>query len=146
MSRELRTEILIEAEPETVWDILTDMDAMGEWNPFIREMSGELREGERLRILLKQPNRKAMIIKPKVKHVTPGKGFRWRGQLAVPGLFHGEHTFEVHRAGPKSTRFVQREAFGGILLPMLWKMLDTDTRDSFEAMNMALKERAESAA
>jgi len=35
MSRELRTEIMIDAEPDRVWDILTDQDALEEWNPFI---------------------------------------------------------------------------------------------------------------
>ena len=146
MSRELRTEILIDAEPDRVWDILTDKDAMGEWNPFIKEMSGELRKGERLRVLLKQPNRKAMAIKPKVLEASPGKELRWIGHMGVPGLFDGEHIFELHPAGPNGTRFVQREQFGGLLIPMLWKMLETDTREGFEAMNMALKERAEAAA
>ncbi|NIU50701.1 MAG: SRPBCC domain-containing protein, partial [Thermoplasmata archaeon] len=116
------------------------------WNPFIREMEGELREGERLRIILKQPNRKAMTIKPKVVELRPERELRWMGHLVVPGLFDGEHIFELIPAGPTTTRFVHREEFGGILVPMLWRMLDTDTRQGFEDMNRALKERAESAA
>jgi len=146
MTRELRTEILIEADPDRVWDILTDKKAMGEWNPFIKEMEGELKEGERLRVILKQPNRKAMAIKPKVREVRPGKELRWLGHLGVPGLFDGEHIFELYPAGPNGTRFVQREEIGGIFVPMCWKMLDTDTREGFESMNVALKERAEAAA
>jgi hypothetical protein len=146
MTKELRTEILIDADPDRVWEVLTDKEALGEWNPFIREMDGELREGERLRVLLKQTNRKAMAIRPRVKEVEPGRKLRWLGHLAVPGLFDGEHVFELHPAGPSGTRFVQRERFGGILVPMLWRMLDTDTRQGFEAMNLALKERAEATA
>ena len=137
---------MIDAEPDRVWEVLTDQDALEEWNPFIREMSGELKEGERLRVLLKQPNRKAMTIKPKVREVRPGKELRWLGHLGVPGLFDGEHIFELHPAGLKGTRFVHREEFGGLFVPMFWKMLDTDTREGFEAMNMALKQRAEAAA
>jgi hypothetical protein len=146
MSRELRTEIMIDAEPGRVWDLLTDTDALEDWNPFIKELSGELREGERLRVILKQPNRRAMTIRPRVKEVNPGKELRWLGHLGVPGLFDGEHIFELHPAGPNSTRFVHREEFGGLLVPMFWRMLDTDTRRGFEAMNMALKQRAEAAA
>ena len=146
MSRELRTEIMMDPEPDRVWDVLTDQDALEEWNPFIREMTGELKEGERLRVFLKQPNMKAMTVKPKVREVRPGKELMWLGHLGVPGLFDGEHIFELHPAGPKGTRSVHREEFGGLFVPMFWKMLDTDTREGFEAMNMALKQRAEAAA
>ncbi len=146
MTRELRTEILIDAPPDRVWDVLTDQGSLEDWNPFIRGMEGELREGGRLRVVLKQPNRKAMTIKPKLLEVSPGRGLRWRGHLGVPGLFDGEHIFEFLPAGPTTTRFVHREEFGGILVPMFWRMLDTDTRQGFEDMNKALKERAESAA
>jgi len=146
VSRELRTEILIEAEPDRVWEILTDQSALPEWNPFIRELEGELKEGERISIRLTPPRGRAMTFKPKVKLVSPGKELRWLGHLGVPGLFDGEHIFEIHARGPKTTRFVQREEFGGLLVPMFWKTLDTDTREGFEAMNMALKQRAEAAA
>ena len=40
-------------------------------------------------------------------------------------------------------RFHQWERFGGVLVPFLRKMLDTSTRAGFEAMNAALKARAE---
>jgi hypothetical protein len=144
--RELRTEILIEAGPERVWDILTDQDRLEEWNPFIKEMEGDLRRGERIRVLLKQPKRKAMTFKPKVLEVRPGRELRWLGHLGVPGLFDGEHIFEIHPSDGGSVRFVQREQFGGLFVPLFWRMLDTDTREGFEAMNMALKERAEAVA
>jgi hypothetical protein len=145
VTRELRTEILIDARPERVWEVLTDGEALGEWNPFIKELKGELREGERLRVVLKQPNRKAMTIRPRVKMVSPGREFRWLGHMGVAGLFDGEHIFELHPVDPDSTRFVHREEFGGLFVPMLWRMLDTDTREGFEAMNLALKERVEAA-
>ncbi|UCC94167.1 MAG: SRPBCC domain-containing protein [Thermoplasmata archaeon] len=146
MGRELRTEILIDAAPDRVWEVLTDKEALGEWNPFIKEMDGELREGERLRVILQQPNRKPMTIKPRLMEVSPGRELRWLGHLGVPGLFDGEHIFELHPEGPRSTRFVHREEFGGLFVPMFWRMLDTDTREGFEQMNHALKQRAEAAA
>ena len=43
-------------------------------------------------------------------------------------------------------RFTQREEFRGVLVPLLWKQLDTRTRAGFEAMNEALKARAEARA
>ncbi len=35
MQHVLHTEIDIEAPPETVWRILTDLERYGEWNPFV---------------------------------------------------------------------------------------------------------------
>jgi hypothetical protein len=40
-------------------------------------------------------------------------------------------------------RFVHREEFTGILVPLLWRSLDRDTRRGFEEMNRRLKELAE---
>jgi hypothetical protein len=40
--RELRREIELDAPPERVWAVVTDFDAYPEWNPFIRQISGEL--------------------------------------------------------------------------------------------------------
>jgi hypothetical protein len=40
-------------------------------------------------------------------------------------------------------RFVQRERFSGLLVPLLAKSLDKGTRAAFEAMNRAIKQQAE---
>jgi hypothetical protein len=146
MGRELRTEIVIDATPERVWEVLFDQETLTEWNPFIREMDGDLCEGERLRVHLTPPRGKGMTFKPKLLEVRPGRRLRWLGHLGIPGLFDGEHVFELHAEGSNSTRFVHREEFGGILVPVLWKQLDTDTREGFKRMNLALKQRVEAAA
>ena len=64
----------------------------------------------------------------------------------LSGIFDGEYIFEIHPMGEGRVRFVQRERFGGMLVPMFWKTMDTDTREGFEQMNKALKERAEAVA
>jgi hypothetical protein len=43
-----------------------------------------------------------------------------------------------------SVRFVQREEFSGLLVPLLWPLLEKNTRLGFEDMNKGLKTRAES--
>ena len=53
--RELRSEIEIDAPPERVWAVVTDFAAYPEWNPFIRRISGELREGARLEVRIAPP-------------------------------------------------------------------------------------------
>ena len=140
---EIRTEIEIDAPVNKVWSILTDFKRHAEWNPFIREIAGELREGAQLQINLGPPGKRAMRFKPIVQMVEPQKAFRWLGHLFFSGLFDGEHIFELETAGKNATRFIQREKFNGILVGFFRKSLDTDIKNGFIAMNEALKKEAE---
>jgi hypothetical protein len=146
MARELRTGILIEAPPERVWELLTDFEGMPGWNPFITEISGELVEGERIRVHLKPPESKGMTLKPRLVRVEPGKELRWIGHLGIPGLFDGEHIFEIGGLPQGNTRFVQREEFKGLFAGLILRSIGDDTLQGFAGMNEALKERAEAAA
>ena len=74
----------------------------------------------------------------------PDRELRWLGRLFVPGIFDGEHFFELAPLEEgRSTRFTQGERFKGILVPFLRRSLDNGTRKGFEAMNQALKDRVE---
>jgi len=47
--KEVFSEIEIQATADRVWQVLTDFARYPEWNPFIRRISGEPKEGTRLR-------------------------------------------------------------------------------------------------
>jgi hypothetical protein len=140
---ELESEIEINASPETVWKLLTETSKFPEWNPFIRRLSGELKAGQRLVVFIQPPGGSGMEFKPEVLKVEPGRELRWLGHLMFPGLFDGEHIFQIEPLGAKRVRFRQREIFSGILVPLLEKSLNTGTRRGFNAMNEKLKELAE---
>jgi hypothetical protein len=143
--KEIHTEIEIDAPVGRVWSVLTDFAAYPEWNPFVRRGEGEVKVGSRLHVFIQPPGGKGMSFNPKVLVADPERELRWLGHLWVPGLFDGEHSFIVEPLGEGHVRFVQRERFGGLLLPLLSKMLDGATRQGFEEMNRALKLRCESA-
>jgi hypothetical protein len=84
-----------------------------------------------------------MTFRPTVLSVEPNRELRWLGRLLIPGLFDGEHIFEIEPAGMDRVRFTQREVFRGLFVPLLARSLDRDTRRGFEEMNRALKVRAE---
>lgn len=140
---ELRTEIEINAKPERVWNVLTDFDAYEQWNPFVQRASGKPQAGEQLEVFLQPVGGRGMTLRPRVLMAEPSREFRWLGHLFVPGLFDGEHVFEIVPLDADSVRLVQREEFHGILAPLLFRSLETPTRRGFEAMNQALKERSE---
>ena len=141
--KELRTEITIDAPAENVWKILTDTKAYPGWNPFIREVEGELKEGKRFKVKLHPPDSNPMVFKPVCLSLKRDREFTWLGHLLFKGLFDGKHIFELNAIGPSQTKLVQREEFSGLLVPFLWKQLDRNTRKGFEQMNQKLKERAE---
>jgi hypothetical protein len=142
-ARELRTEIEISAPAARVWEILTDFARFGEWNPFIQKIEGELAVGSRLEARLTPPGGRGMTFRPTVMKVDPGREFRWLGHLLFPGLFDGEHIFELESLGGGRTRLVQREEFRGVLAGLLLRSIAESTRRGFELMNHKLKERAE---
>jgi hypothetical protein len=135
-------EIEIEATPEAVWAVLADTASYPDWNPFVRRLEGELREGERLEARIAPPGGREMTFKPVVLAAQPGRELRWLGRLLLPHLFDGEHSFRLERLDDGRTRFVQSESFSGLLVPLLRSSLEK-TRRGFEEMNAALKERVE---
>ena len=142
--KELTTSLDIEASPQAIWQILTDFSAFEQWNPFIRSISGQAVQGTKLEVHIQPPGGQGMTFKPTVLVVEPEREFTWLGHFLIPGLFDGEHRFCLEPLGDNRTRFTQSERFGGLLVPLLAKDLDTKVRQGFEAMNQALKTRAES--
>ena len=142
--KEIRTEIDIEASAGRVWNSLTDFPAFPEWNPFIRRISGEPKVGTKLEVFMQSSGTRGMTFRPTVMKVERDRELRWLGRLAVPGLFDGEHIFEIEEPAAKRVHFVQRERFRGLLVPLLARSLDRDTKRGFEEMNRALRTRAES--
>jgi hypothetical protein len=142
---DLRTEIEIDAPPAAVWRALTDFAAFPDWNPYIREANGDLRVGGKLRVRLQPLGSREFTFKPTVVAHDENRELRWVGHLGIPGLFDGEHSFRLEPIEGSRTRFVQSERFKGILVPLLARSLDRDTRRGFEEMNRALKQRAEGA-
>ena len=143
MSKQLRTQITIDATPERVWQVLTDFDAYPQWNPFMTQVSGTPARGERLTIHMQPEGGRAMTFRPTVREAVPQRRLRWLGRLLVPGIFDGEHSFTIEPQDDGGVRLVQQEDFRGVLVPLLAKSLDRRTLPAFERMNQALKQRAE---
>ncbi|VVB92499.1 Polyketide cyclase / dehydrase and lipid transport [uncultured archaeon] len=141
--KELRTEIEINAPPERVWQLLTDFSSFPQWNPFIRRASGEPKKGAQLQVYLQPSGAKGMTFSPKVLKAEQNRELRWLGHFLIPGLFDGEHIFTIETLEAGRVRFVQREIFTGIFVPLFARGLDKDTRRGFEEMNQALKLLAE---
>ncbi|MEO1652058.1 MAG: SRPBCC domain-containing protein [Bacteroidota bacterium] len=141
--KELKTEILIDATPEKVWQVLLDQAHYPHWNPFVREIKGHIQEGKKISVRLQPPGQKEMTFQPLVLKKEENREFRWRGKLFFKGLFDGEHYFILEALGPEKTRLIHGEQFRGLLVSLVMQQIGESTRKGFEAMNKALKKEAE---
>jgi hypothetical protein len=140
--KHIESTVEIDAPPERVWSVLTDLAGFADWNPFILEASGELREGGRLSVRIQPPGGRAIGFRPTVTKFDPGRELRWLGKLGVRGIFDGEHSHHLEPTGVRATRYTQSERFSGVLTWVSGGTL-AKTLAGFEAMNAALKERGE---
>ncbi len=142
MHHHLHTEIEIDAAPDVVWSVLTDLDGYAAWNPFITSAEGTVEVGEKLTNRMEPPGGRAITFRPRVTEVEATSTFEWLGRLGVPGVFDGRHRFELEPTAT-GTRLVHGEKMTGLLVRVLRSSLDSQTKPGFEAMNAALKTRAE---
>jgi len=140
--KELRTEIEIRASVEKVWKILTDLDKYPDWNPFIHHAIGTAKVGEKVDISFLS-GAKDMTLHCVVLKAEPNRVLCWKYHVIAPFLWSGEHSFTIESIGNERVRFVDIEIFNGLLIPFQAKDIDTNSRRDFEAMDKALKERAE---
>jgi hypothetical protein len=140
--KELRTEIEIQASPDKVWQVLTNLDRYTEWNPFIHHAIGKAKVGEKVDITFRSGS-KDMTLHCTVVKVEPNRELCWKYHVILPGLWSGEHSFTIEPMGANRVRFIDKEMFTGLLIPLQAKDIDTNSRRDFEAMDKALKARAE---
>ncbi len=138
---EIRSEVTIEGTADEVWAVLTDFASYADWNPGFSAIEGRAEVGTKLDIRFALNGGRTMTMHPTVLVADPGHEFRWLGRLLVPGVFDGEHRFEIHEERPGHVRFVQGERFRGLLVPFLRKMIETDTAATFVKVNDALARR-----
>ena len=138
-SRDVAATIHIDTPPDRVWAVLTDTAAYPAWNPGMT-LAGALVPGNTITHTEGQ-GADRMVFHPVIVAASPPRELSWRGQLAAPGVLDVLHAF---RLSPETggTRFVQSEHLRGVLL---WMWDARQLLPRFQAMNAALKARAENA-
>lgn len=140
---EIKTEILINATSEKVWQALTELKCYPLWNPFIKNLAGNLIVGEKLVVQIAPPGKKEMTFSPMLIKAN-GSELRWVGKFLFPFLFKGEHYFILEPVNNNQTKFIHGEIFNGLLVSLMEKDLRGATYQGFIAMNEALKNLLES--
>ena len=83
-----------------------------------------------------------MIFRPQIIAMTPYR-FEWLGCLGMPGIFDGQHSFELQTDSNDYVKFIHSETFSGLLSVPIFYLIGKSTKAGFEEMNQALKMRCE---
>jgi hypothetical protein len=140
--KEIVTSIDINASPSRVWQVLTDFEKHSSWNPFIKKISGRPAKDEKLEVHMPDPQGGTMVFTPTILVADKDRELRWLGK-SEGDVFNGEHSFLIEPIGNDQVHFTQSEKFTGSMVVSLEGWLDTTVKQNFEAMNRALKQRAE---
>jgi hypothetical protein len=108
-----RVELKIQAGAPSIWRLLTDAENFPRWNSTVTRIEGQIREGERLRLHVRDTDR---AFAPMVSGVVPNQRMIWTGGFSP--VFKGVRTFELHACGDGTTDFAMEERFAGLVLPL----------------------------
>lgn len=138
----IHTTVDIAAPVTTVWNVLTDLDAYADWNPFITSAQGAVSEGTSLSIELTPQGSRSTRMRPTVTVADAPRTFEWIGSVGTTGIFDGRHRFDLEET-PNGTRLIQSEDFTGVLAGVVLRFIRARTEAGFVAMNEALRAKAE---
>lgn len=129
----------IEASPERVWAVLSDLRGWVHWTPTITSIEGELTLGGKVKLRVPASDR---TFAPKVGALEPNRRLVWSDGAAP--MFTGTRTYGLAPSADGTTDFSMVEVFRGVMLPLIKKSLP-DFRPSFERFAADLKVEAEKA-
>jgi len=140
-----QTQIDIAAPPSLVWAILSDFRTYQRWNPLMRGVLGRPASGANVEIRLSSPPGVDVKVRSTVVRMSEPREIRLRDHFAVPGLFNSERRFRIEALPNGGVRFHHGEQAWGMLVFLFSRRRTLRGRNGLEAMNAALKRRAERA-
>ena len=137
---EISATIEIAATPDRVWAVLADLASYSQWHPVFLKATGQLTAGNRITITTSQPaSGRTMTVKVKVAIAEPATELRWTS--SVLGLSNSKRSFTLSPASG-GTQLRQTGTYRGLFTRFPPKTINR-IQVSFEAINQAIKERAE---
>jgi hypothetical protein len=132
----------VAAPPHVVWAILSDIEGWSEWTGLYRNASGALRIGERITAELVLPGESPETLQWTVLDWAPDMQIHLRVKL-YGGLLTTTRYMEIDKLSETGCIFGNGEMFAGLAARFMPRRLKRAIRRAFEAMNEALKAKAE---
>ena len=143
MASVVRAEIEIDAPLARVREILGDLAAYPEWNPFTPRAESTLRVGDPIRLQVRLVGERLM---DRTEYVTAAEPQRlcWSMKLGARFLLAAERCQILTALDGGRTRYVTEDRFRGLLTPLVMRLFGPAMQRGFSDCAAALKKRAES--
>ena len=147
--KEIRTIADIHATAQQVWDVLGDLTAYKDWNPYITSAQGGVEVGGTLTLRLELPGGESLAVRPVVLEAEAPRELRWLWAKGFSGICDTEQCFILVPKGENRTHVINRITCTGLALSLPGigaatnARLESNFRQGLEAMNRALKSRAQ---
>ena len=135
---EQRTELLITAPAERIWELLCDLKLYQHWNPLFPRAAGTIEQGKELELTVHLPNMTDFTIRPVLTDVEAPKLLAWRHSFLTSLIFTWEYRIELEPAEEERLKIVQRSVFKGLLAPLFSFALSAPLREAQDHLNRAL--------
>lgn len=131
-------EIFINASPTKVWSVLINTDDYENWNPVMKLVEGEVKEGNNVLYQFTQNEDNSSEIPSTVQKIIPNKLLNQAGGLPFILTFNHQYIIEPTTQG---TKVIIHEDYRGIGVNF-WN--PTPVEKAYGRLNKALKQRVES--
>ena len=133
----IETRRRIDADPASVWSVLTDPTRMVAGGLGLLRLEGKIAIGQK--IMLESTTAPGRIFALTVDHVTAPERMVWSS--GTPLIFNGTRVFTLS-AVAGGTEFRMVETYRGLMLPLIWRSMP-DMQPGFEQFADGLKRAVE---
>ena len=134
----------IDASPERVWQLLSELENYGQWNPYSPRAEGRLVVGEEVRIEAHLGD-KVRWVNNLVTEVEPGEKLCWHSLEWYGFLARGFRCRKLQPLPDGGVRLVHHELMVGPLSGLIEQIYREDIDEGLRVMDEALKTAAETA-
>ena len=138
----IESRVGVQAPAEVIWELVYDIERWADWNPTYAWKAGRIGLGEVLTLDLKLPGQPDQEIHPKVLEWAPPSQLHWQLTM-LGGMIKTLRYIEIDPLAEEACVVDNGELFSGLMGPSLGKRMSGPVRRGFQAMNEALKARAE---
>ncbi len=110
-NKSVHHEIIVNATPEEIWSVLMNTDSYNQWNPVMKLLEGEVREGNKVKYQFTQDAKNVSNISSNVKKIIPNKLLNQEGGISFIITFNHRYILEPTVNG---TKLIIHEDYTGI--------------------------------
>lgn len=137
------SESRISADAERIWSIIMDLDRYPEWNPYTIAMKSTLKIGDPMVMTVKMSDTVTLDQTEYIRVLEAGHKVCWGINTDTPEFNSGERCQWLEPLAGGGTRYVSEDLIEGTANQLVTALFGSDVQNGFDAVALALKQRAE---